>query len=33
MFVAIGGSLLALLPVKQASRTGAPIGEPRFAGR
>ena len=33
MFVVIGGSLLALLPAKQASPTGAPIGEPRFAER
>jgi hypothetical protein len=33
MFVVIGGTLLALLPAKQASPTGAPIGEPRFAER
>jgi hypothetical protein len=33
MFVGIGGTLLALLPAKQASPAGAPIGEPRFAER
>ena len=33
MFVVIGGTLLALLPAKQASRAGAPISEPHFAER
>jgi hypothetical protein len=33
MFVVIGGTLLALLPAKQASPADAPIGEPRFAER
>jgi len=33
MFVVIGGTLLALLPAKQASPAGAPISEPRFAER
>ena len=33
MFVMIGGTLLALLPAKQASPVGAPISEPRFAER
>jgi hypothetical protein len=31
IFVAIGVTLLALLPAKQASPAGAPISEPRFA--
>ena len=33
MFVVIGGTLLALLPAKQASPAGAPISEPHFAER
>src|SRR3984957_19878182 len=33
IFVAIGVVLLALLPAKQPSAAGAPIGEPRFAER
>jgi hypothetical protein len=33
IFVAIGVTLLALLPAKQTSPAGAPIGEPRFAQR
>jgi len=33
IFVAIGVTLLALLPAKQASPAGAPISEPRFAER
>ncbi len=33
IFVAIGISLLALLPAKQASSDGAPISVPRFAER
>ena len=33
MFVVIGGTLLALLPAKQASPAGAPISKPRFAER
>ena len=33
MFVVIGGTLLALLPAKQASPAGALSGEPRFAER
>jgi hypothetical protein len=33
MFVVIGGTLLALLPAKQAAPAGAPISEPRFAER
>jgi hypothetical protein len=33
IFVAIGVVLLALLPAKQPSPAGAPIGEPRFAER
>jgi len=33
IFVAIGVALLALLPAKQTSPAGAPIGEPRFAER
>jgi hypothetical protein len=31
IFVAIGVTLLALLPAKQASPAGAPISQPRFA--
>jgi hypothetical protein len=33
MFVVIGGTLLALLPAKQASPAGELIGEPRFVER
>jgi hypothetical protein len=33
MFVLIGGTLLALLPAKQASPAGAPISVPHFAER
>jgi hypothetical protein len=33
IFVVIGGTLLALLPAKQASPAGAPMSEPRFAER
>jgi len=33
IFVAIGVVLLELLPAKQPSPAGAPIGEPRFAER
>jgi hypothetical protein len=33
IFVAIGVTLLALLPAKQTSPAGAPISEPRFAER
>ena len=33
IFVVIGVTLLALLPAKQPSPAGAPIGEPRFVGR
>jgi hypothetical protein len=33
IFVAIGVALLALLPAKQPSPTGAPISEPRVAER
>src|SRR5271167_5160635 len=33
MLGGIGGTLLALLPAKQASPAGAPISEPRFAER
>ena len=33
IFVAIGVTLLALLPAKQPSPAGAPISEPRFAER
>ena len=33
IFGVIGVTLLALLPAKQASPTGAPISEPRFAER
>jgi hypothetical protein len=33
IFLVIGGTLLALLPPKQASPSGAPISEPRFAER
>jgi hypothetical protein len=33
IFAAIGVTLLALLPAKQPSPAGAPIGEPRFAER
>ena len=33
MFVVIGGTLLALLPAKQASPVVAPISAPRFAER
>jgi hypothetical protein len=33
MFAVIGGTLLALLPAKQASLAGAPIREPRLAER
>ena len=33
LFVVIGGTLLALLPAKQALRAGSPINEPRFAER
>jgi hypothetical protein len=33
IFVAIGVTLLALLPAKQASPAGAPISEPRLAER
>jgi len=33
MFLVIGGTLLALLPAKQASPAGASISDPRFADR
>jgi hypothetical protein len=33
IFVVIGVTLLALLPAKQPSPAGAPIGEPRFVER
>jgi hypothetical protein len=33
IFVAIGVTILALLPAKQPSSAGAPIGEPRLAER